>query len=80
MAETAVRTRIIATPSEWTAESPSDRTLRRLLRRRGAVLGLAVIALFVAVAVLAPLIAPYDPTAQTWTAVRKPPSLDPDTA
>ena len=75
MAETAVRTTIIATPSEWTAESPSDRTLRRLLRRRGAVLGLAVIALFVAVAVLAPLIAPYDPTAQTWTAVRKPPSL-----
>jgi peptide/nickel transport system permease protein len=75
MAETAVRTTIIATPSEWTAESPSARTLRRLLRRKGAVLGLIVIALFVAVAVLAPFIAPYDPTAQTWTAVRKPPSL-----
>jgi peptide/nickel transport system permease protein len=75
MAETAVRTTIIATPSEWAAESPTARTLRRLLRRKGAVLGLAVIALFVAVAVLAPLVAPYDPTAQTWTAVRKPPSL-----
>jgi peptide/nickel transport system permease protein len=75
MVETAVRTTIIATPSAWTAESPSARTLRRLLRRKGAVLGLIVIALFVAVAVLAPFIAPYDPTAQTWTAVRRPPSL-----
>jgi peptide/nickel transport system permease protein len=75
MAETAIRTAIVATPSDWTAESPSARTLRRLLRRKGAVLGLVVIVLFVAVAVLAPLVAPYDPTAQTWTAVRKPPSL-----
>ena len=55
-------------------ESPARRALRRLLRRKGAVLGLAVIALFVAAAVLAPLIAPYDPTAQSWTVVRKPPS------
>ncbi len=33
-----------------------------------------MIALFVAVAVFAPLIAPYDPAAQSWTLVRKPPS------
>jgi len=75
MADAVASTGLIAKPADWTAESPSARTLRRLLRRKGAVLGLAVIALFVAVAVLAPLIAPYDPTAQTWTAVRKPPSL-----
>jgi peptide/nickel transport system permease protein len=75
MADTVLGAALVATPSDWTAESPTARTLRRLLRRKGAVLGLGVIALFVAVAVLAPLVAPYDPTAQTWTAVRKPPSL-----
>jgi peptide/nickel transport system permease protein len=57
-----------------TVESPARRALRRLLRRKGALIGLAIIVLFVAVAVLAPLIAPYDPAAQSWTAVRKPPS------
>lgn len=34
---------------------------RRLLRRKGGVLGLAIIALMIGVAVFAPLIAPYDP-------------------
>ena len=33
-----------------------------------------MIALFVVLAVFAPLIAPYDPAAQSWTAVRKAPS------
>jgi peptide/nickel transport system permease protein len=55
-------------------ESPAARALRRLLRRKGAVVGLVVLALFIAAAVLAPLIAPYDPNAQTWTAVRRAPS------
>ena len=55
-------------------ESAARRALRRLMRRKGAVLGLGIIALFVAAAVLAPLIAPYDPAAQSWTMVRKPPS------
>jgi len=74
MAGTAFSAAPIAKPSEWAVESPSGRMLRRLLRRKGAVLGLLVIALFVALAVLAPFVAPYDPTAQTWTAVRKAPS------
>ncbi len=55
-------------------ESPMRRALRRLLRRNGAIFGLVVIALFVLVAVFAPLISPYDPAAQSWTLVRKPPS------
>src|SRR5262249_50799778 len=55
-------------------ESAARRALRRLLRRKGAVLGLGIIALFVAAAVLAPLLAPYDPTAQSWSTVRKAPS------
>jgi peptide/nickel transport system permease protein len=50
------------------------RALRRLLRRRAAMLGLAVILFFVAIAVLAPWIAPYDPLQTSWSAVRKPPS------
>jgi peptide/nickel transport system permease protein len=56
------------------AETPTARAVRRLLRRRGAVFGLFVIALLVAAALLAPLISPYDPSLQTWTAVRKAPS------
>ena len=48
--------------------------LRRLLRRPAAAVGLAVIAFFVALAVLAPLVSPYDPLATSWTAVRKAPS------
>jgi peptide/nickel transport system permease protein len=55
-------------------ETPTRRALRRLARRKAAVLGLAVLGLFVAVAVLAPWLAPYDPVAQGWTSVRKAPS------
>jgi len=56
------------------AETPTARAMRRLLRRKGAVFGLFVIALLVALALLAPLISPYDPSLQTWSAVRKAPS------
>ena len=55
-------------------ESPSRRALRRLLMRRGAVAGLVVIATFIVLALFAPLVAPYDPLATSWTLVRKPPS------
>ena len=55
-------------------ESPSRRALRRLLKRKGAVAGLIVIAIFILLAVFAPLIAPHDPLATSWTLVRKPPS------
>jgi len=54
--------------------TPTARAVQRLLHRKGAVFGLAVIALLVGVAVLAPLIAPYEPDQQTWSAVRKAPS------
>ena len=56
------------------AISPARRALRRLVRRRGAMFGLAVILLFAALAIFAPLLAMQDPTAQSWTAVRKAPS------
>ena len=73
MAEALLPTSVEAAQAEE-GEHPAARALRRLLRRRGAVFGLAVLALFIAAAVLAPLIAPYDPHAQSWTAVRKAPS------
>src|SRR6184192_1886836 len=58
------------------AAQPRTHPLRRLLRRRFAAFGLAVIALFFALALFAPLVAPYDPLATSWGAIRKPPSLE----
>ncbi|WP_422002862.1 ABC transporter permease [Reyranella sp.] len=55
-------------------DNPWRRAWRRLRRRKGAMAGLAVVALFLLVAVLAPWTAPYDPTATSWSLVRKPPS------
>ena len=49
--------------------------LRRLARRKGAMVGLAFVALFILMALLAPWIAPHDPLATSWSAVRKPPSV-----
>ena len=54
--------------------SPARRALLRLLRRRGAMLGLAIVLVFVLLAVFAPLIAPQDPLQTSWSAVRKAPS------
>ncbi len=55
-------------------ETPTRRALRRLRNRQGAILGLIVIVAFILLALFAPLVAPYDPAAQSWAAVRKPPS------
>ena len=54
--------------------TPGQRAWRRLLRRRGAMLGLVFVIFFVALAVFAPYIAPYDPVATSWSAVRIAPS------
>src|SRR3954462_933617 len=55
-------------------ESPARRALRRLLKRKGAVAGLVVIAAFVLLALFAPLVVPHDPIATSWSLVRKAPS------
>jgi peptide/nickel transport system permease protein len=55
-------------------ESPTRRALRRLFKRKGAVAGLVVISIFILLALFAPLVAPYDPIATSWSLVRKPPS------
>ncbi|MDQ2762541.1 MAG: ABC transporter permease, partial [Pseudomonadota bacterium] len=54
--------------------TPRRVAVNRFLRRPAAVAGLVVIVLFVAVAILAPLIAPFDPVATSWSAIRKAPT------
>lgn len=55
-------------------ERPAARAWRRLKKRKSAMLGLVVICILILLAIFAPLIAPFDPAQQSWTAVRKPPS------
>ena len=62
-----------ATGATFTS-TPGQRAWRRLRRRRGAMLGLAVVLTFVLLAVFAPWIAPMDPIATSWSAIRKAPS------
>ena len=56
--------------------TPGKRAWRRLLRRRGAMLGLVIVIFFVVLAIFAPYIAPYDPVATSWSAVRIAPSAE----
>ncbi len=63
------------TPAPLAIESPARRAWRRLKQRKSALLALFVIVALILIAIFAPLIAPYDPTKQSWSAVRKAPSL-----
>jgi peptide/nickel transport system permease protein len=54
-------------------DSPARRALRRLLARRTAVFGLLVVVLMAALALLAPWLAPFDPLATSFAAVRRAP-------
>ncbi|MBO1077038.1 ABC transporter permease [Roseomonas marmotae] len=57
------------------AAPPPPRTgWRRLLREPAAIGGGLIVLAFVLLALLAPLIAPYDPNASDWMAVREAPS------
>ena len=61
-------------PADPVRAAPRTHMLRRLVRRRGAAIGLVAIVFFVALAVLAPVVAPYDPLATSWSAIRKAPT------
>ena len=74
MTDAAYDSTLVAKRADETIESPARRALRRLKRRKGAMFGLAVIVVFVLIAVFAPLISPFDPAAQSWSAVRKAPT------
>jgi peptide/nickel transport system permease protein len=74
----------MATPAATITSTASARAsrglwgdaIRRLFRNRPAMLGLAVIMVFVIFAILAPLIAPFDPLERDAGQVFKPPSLE----
>jgi peptide/nickel transport system permease protein len=59
---------------EAAGEPPWLRALRRLVKRRAAMIGLGVVVFFILLAAAAPLVSPYDPLATSWSAVRKAPS------
>jgi peptide/nickel transport system permease protein len=54
--------------------TPRRKAWRRLLRRGGAMVGLAVVVFFVFIAIFAPWLAPHDPLGTSWSAVRAAPS------
>ncbi|MEO8281185.1 MAG: ABC transporter permease [Ideonella sp.] len=64
---------VTVTPAE---AGPWRRALRRLLRRRLALVGLVIVLAFIVLAIFAPLISPQDPIATSWSAIRKPPSAE----
>jgi peptide/nickel transport system permease protein len=70
MTDAALQTTIVAKPI-GRLESPAGRALQNLLERPSAVIGLAIIVLFILLAIFAPIVAPYDPTATSWSSVRK---------
>lgn len=56
------------------SDAPGRRAWRRLIRRRGAMLGLGFVILFIIIAIFAPWLAPQDPVETNWSAIRKSPS------
>ena len=48
--------------------------MKRLLRRKSAAFGVFVVAFFILLALVAPWLAPHDPLATSWSAVRAAPS------
>jgi peptide/nickel transport system permease protein len=58
------------------SNNPWMRALRRLRRRKSAMVGLAVVLGFVLLAVCAGWIAPQDPIATSWSAIRQAPSAE----
>ena len=58
------------------AHRGGSRSWRKLRSHRSALVGFVLVACFVAVALLAPVLPIADPAATSWSAVRKPPSAE----
>ena len=58
----------------WRGRRRANSLLHRLMRHSAGRIGTIVVFLFVATACLAPLLAPYDPLATDWGALRQAPS------
>ena len=63
-------------PNAHPESGPWRRAWRRLRRRRGAIIGLVVVVIFIVLAVFSPWIAPQDPIATSWSAIRQAPSVE----
>jgi peptide/nickel transport system permease protein len=64
----------LATAAPVTALPARPRAWVRLFRQSNALVGGTIVLVFVLAAIAAPLIAPYDPNASDWIAVREAPS------
>jgi peptide/nickel transport system permease protein len=64
---------VTTAPAARTGWSQS-RVWRRLRRNPTALAGGLIVLLFIAVAIAAPLLAPYEPNVSSWLTVRKPPT------
>ncbi len=70
---------LVGTSSLVSGQAPAgpwQRAWRRFRRRPGAMLGLIVVLVFIVIAVFAPWVAPQDPIATSWGAIRKAPSVE----
>ena len=65
---------VLATAANASAKRAPNRAWRKLKANKGALVGLAIILFFAALALLAPLVPIPDPVATSWSAIRKAPS------
>ncbi|MGL4437744.1 MAG: ABC transporter permease [Bosea sp. (in: a-proteobacteria)] len=65
---------VVATPNADALEPRQSRVWGKLKRSRAAWIGGVIVGLFLALALLAPLIAPFDPNKVNFLLIRKPPS------
>lgn len=69
----SVVTQQLPDAAEITGPSPGQRMRRRIVGHRGIVIGGVILVVIILMAVMAPLIAPYDPYAQSLAERMKPP-------
>ncbi|CAX62049.1 oligopeptide ABC transporter permease protein [Erwinia billingiae Eb661] len=65
---------VLAAGSAAALRKPTNRVLKKFLGNNSAVIGAVIVIFFVLIALLAPWLAPFDPTKADFMAVRKAPS------